>query len=72
MITSDCPGPTSELPKIINSRVAYLDPSFEAVGLNSHLSFSQDAHNILKRLRQFFPLETEGYELDETVERILA
>ncbi|KAI8598050.1 hypothetical protein EDD21DRAFT_326198 [Dissophora ornata] len=62
---------TSELPKIIDSRVAYLDPSFEAV-VKSQLSFSQDAHNTLEGLRQFFPPETEGYELDEAAEGILA
>ncbi|KAF9937861.1 hypothetical protein BGZ65_000863, partial [Modicella reniformis] len=62
---------TSELPKVIDSRVAYLDPSFEAV-VKSQLSFSQDAHNTLEDLRQFFPPETEGYELEEAVEGILA
>ncbi|KAI8594776.1 hypothetical protein EDD21DRAFT_287302, partial [Dissophora ornata] len=43
---------TSELPKIIDSRVAYLDPSFDAV-IKSQLSFSQDTHNTMERLRQF-------------------
>ncbi|KAF9363744.1 hypothetical protein BGX34_003392 [Mortierella sp. NVP85] len=62
---------TSELPKIVDSRVAYLDPSFEAV-VKSQLSFSQDAHNTLEDLRQFFPPETEGHELDEAAESILA
>ncbi|KAF9915926.1 hypothetical protein BX616_005050 [Lobosporangium transversale] len=62
---------TSELPKIIDSRVAYLDPSFEAV-VKSQLSFSQDAHSTLEGLRQFFPPETEGYELEESAEGILA
>ncbi|KAF9184016.1 hypothetical protein BGZ51_003632 [Haplosporangium sp. Z 767] len=62
---------TSELPKIIDARVAYLDPSFEAV-VKSQLSFAQDAHNTLESLRQFFPPETEGYELEEAAEGILA
>jgi len=62
---------TLELPKIVDSRVAYLDPSFEAV-VKSQLSFSQDAHNTLEDLKQFFPPETEGYELDEAAESILA
>ncbi|KAF9333519.1 Bridging integrator 3 [Podila minutissima] len=61
---------TSELPKIIDSRVAYLDPSFEAV-VKSQLSFAQDAHNTLENLRQFFPPETEGYELEQAAEGIL-
>ncbi|KAG0002484.1 hypothetical protein BGZ65_002596, partial [Modicella reniformis] len=37
----------TELPKIIDARVAYLDPSFEAV-VKSQLSFAQDAHNTLE------------------------
>ncbi|KAG0378937.1 MAG: hypothetical protein J3R72DRAFT_462742 [Linnemannia gamsii] len=61
---------TSELPKIVDSRVAYLDPSFEAV-VKSQLSFAQDAHNTLEGLRQFFPPETEGYELEATADGIL-
>ncbi|KAF9084614.1 hypothetical protein BGX29_008128 [Mortierella sp. GBA35] len=61
---------TSELPKIVDSRVAYLDPSFEAV-VKSQLSFAQDAHNTLEGLRQFFPPETEGYELEEAADGIL-
>ncbi|KAG0246996.1 hypothetical protein B0O80DRAFT_106184 [Mortierella sp. GBAus27b] len=62
---------TSELPVIIDTRVAYLDPSFEAV-VKSQLSFSQDAHSTLEDLRQFFPPETEGYELEAAAEGILA
>ncbi|KAG0257152.1 hypothetical protein BG011_004136 [Mortierella polycephala] len=62
---------TSELPKIVDARVAYLDPSFESV-VKSQLSFAQDAHNTLESLRQFFPPETEGYELEEAAEGILA
>ncbi|KAG0306545.1 hypothetical protein BGZ98_002163 [Dissophora globulifera] len=61
---------TTELPKIIDSRVAYLDPSFEGV-VKSQLSFSQDAHNTLESLRQFFPPESEGQQLDEAAEGIL-
>ncbi|KAF9902035.1 hypothetical protein EC991_005391 [Linnemannia zychae] len=61
---------TSELPKIVDSRVAYLDPSFEAV-IKSQLSFAQDAHNTLEGLRQFFPPETEGYELEAAADGIL-
>ncbi|KAF9574709.1 hypothetical protein EC968_005714 [Mortierella alpina] len=62
---------TTELPKIIDARVAYLDPSFEAV-VKSQLSFAQDAHNTLEGLRQFFPPETEGYELEASADGILA
>ncbi|KAF9139859.1 hypothetical protein BGX30_007391 [Mortierella sp. GBA39] len=61
---------TSELPKIVDARVAYLDPSFEAV-VKSQLSFAQDAHNTLEGLRQFFPPETEGYELEAAADGIL-
>ncbi|KAF9540162.1 hypothetical protein EC957_004601 [Mortierella hygrophila] len=61
---------TSELPKVIDSRVAYLDPSFEAV-VKSQLSFAQDASNTLEGLRQFFPPEPQGYELAEQADGIL-
>ncbi|KAF9082359.1 hypothetical protein BGX29_001301 [Mortierella sp. GBA35] len=61
---------TSELPKVIDSRVAYLDPSFEAV-VKSQLSFAQDASNTLEGLRQYFPPEPQGYELEEQADGIL-
>lgn len=61
---------TSELPKVIDSRVAYLDPSFEAV-VKSQLSFAQDASNTLEGLRQFFPPEPQGYELAQQADGIL-
>ncbi|KAF9577657.1 hypothetical protein BGW38_007003, partial [Lunasporangiospora selenospora] len=61
---------TSELPKIIDTRVAYLDPSFEAM-VKSQLSFAQDAHNTLEGLRQYFPPEPQGYELEQSSEGIL-
>ncbi|KAG0043990.1 hypothetical protein BGZ83_010791 [Gryganskiella cystojenkinii] len=61
---------TTELPKIVDARVAYLDPSFEAV-VKSQLSFAQDAHTTLDGLRQYFPPETEGYELEDAAEGIL-
>ncbi|KAF9933780.1 hypothetical protein BGZ67_004151 [Mortierella alpina] len=61
---------TAELPKIIDARVAYLDPSFEAV-VKSQLSFAQDAHNTLEGLRQYFPPEPQGYELEQQTDGIL-
>ncbi|KAK3827958.1 MAG: hypothetical protein J3Q66DRAFT_306337 [Benniella sp.] len=60
----------TELPKVIDSRVAYLDPSFEAV-VKSQLSFAQDAHNSLEGLRQFFPPEPQDYEIEQKTESIL-
>ncbi|KAF9932524.1 hypothetical protein FBU30_007963 [Linnemannia zychae] len=60
----------TELPKVIDSRVAYLDPSFEAV-VKSQLSFAQDASNTLEEIRQFFPPEPQGYELAEQADSIL-
>jgi len=62
----------SELPKVIDSRVAYLDPSFEAV-VKSQLSFAQDARNTLESLRQYFPPEdpSGGYELEQRADGIL-
>ncbi|KAF9158420.1 hypothetical protein DFQ27_007054 [Actinomortierella ambigua] len=61
---------TAELPKVMDSRIAYLDPSFEAV-VKSQLAFAQDAHTTLDNLRQFFPQEAQGYELEESVDGIL-
>ncbi|KAG0042248.1 hypothetical protein BGZ83_000728 [Gryganskiella cystojenkinii] len=63
---------TAELPKVIDSRVAYLDPSFEAV-VKSQLSFAQDAKNTLEGLRQYFPPEdpSGGYELEQRADGIL-
>ncbi|KAI1308382.1 hypothetical protein EDD11_004311 [Mortierella claussenii] len=61
---------TAELPKVIDARVSYLDPSFEAV-VKSQLSFAQDAHNTLESLRQYFPPEPQEYELDQHTDGIL-
>ncbi|KAG0247794.1 hypothetical protein BG011_000920, partial [Mortierella polycephala] len=61
---------TAELPKVIDARVAYLDPSFEAV-IKSQLSFAQDAHNTLEGLRQYFPPEPQDYQLEEQADSIL-
>ncbi|KAI7824131.1 hypothetical protein BC939DRAFT_516194 [Gamsiella multidivaricata] len=61
---------TTELPKVIDARVGYLDPSFEAV-VKSQLSYAQDAHNALEGLRQYFPPEPQEYELEQKSEGIL-
>ncbi|KAG0227114.1 hypothetical protein B0O80DRAFT_465334 [Mortierella sp. GBAus27b] len=61
---------TTELPKVIDSRVAYLDPSFEAM-VKSQLSFAQDCHNNLEMLRQYFPPEQQEYETEQKTESIL-
>ncbi|KAG0299677.1 hypothetical protein BGZ98_009855 [Dissophora globulifera] len=61
---------TSELPKVIDTRVAYLDPSFEAV-VKSQLSFAQDAQNTLQGLSQYFPPEPQEYELERQADGIL-
>ncbi|KAF9585094.1 hypothetical protein BGW38_003937 [Lunasporangiospora selenospora] len=62
---------TSELPKVMDTRVAYLDPSFEAF-VKSQLSFAQDAHQTLEGLRDFFPEEGQMSEMDVAAEGILA
>ncbi|ORZ26714.1 BAR adaptor protein Hob3 [Lobosporangium transversale] len=61
---------TTELPKVIDSRVAYLDPSFEAI-VKSQLSFAQDSFNALESLRQYFPPEPQDYELEQQADGIL-
>ncbi|KAI9235027.1 MAG: hypothetical protein BYD32DRAFT_422056 [Podila humilis] len=61
---------TAELPKVIDSRIAYLDPSFEAA-VKSQLSFAQDARNAMEPLRQYFPAEPHGHELEQAADGIL-
>ncbi|KAF8934891.1 hypothetical protein BGZ58_005368 [Dissophora ornata] len=61
---------TVELPKVIDARVSYLDPSFEAV-VKSQLSFAQDAKNTLEALRQYFPPEPQDYVLEQQADGIL-
>ncbi|KAG0021316.1 hypothetical protein BGZ81_008946 [Podila clonocystis] len=61
----------AELPKVIDTRIAYLDPSFEAA-LKSQLSFAQDARNTMEPLRQYFPAEPHGQELEQAADGILA
>ncbi|KAF9196564.1 hypothetical protein BGZ49_002759 [Haplosporangium sp. Z 27] len=61
---------TAELPKVIDARVSYLDPSFEAV-VKSQLSYAQDALNTFEGLRQYFPPEPQDHELGQETEGIL-
>ncbi|KAG0076860.1 hypothetical protein BGZ92_002212 [Podila epicladia] len=61
----------AELPKVVDSRIAYLDPSFEAA-VKSQLSFAQDARNTMEPLRQYFPAEPHGQEHEQAADRILA
>ena len=61
---------TAELPKVIDARVSYLDPSFEAV-VKSQLSYAQDAKNTLEALRQYFPPEPQDYVLEQQADGIL-
>ncbi|KAF9081492.1 hypothetical protein BGX27_004880, partial [Mortierella sp. AM989] len=60
----------TELPKIIEARVSYLDPSFEAI-VKSQLSYAQDALNTFEGLRQHFPSEPQEHEIGRETEGIL-
>ncbi|KAF9997413.1 hypothetical protein BGZ80_010529 [Entomortierella chlamydospora] len=61
---------TAELPKVIEARVSYLDPSLEAV-VKSQLSYAQDALNTFEGLRQYFPPEPQDHEIEQQTEGIL-
>ncbi|RUS20604.1 BAR domain-containing protein [Jimgerdemannia flammicorona] len=58
----------ADLPRIVELRVPYVDPSFEAL-VKSQLKFCQDSHERLDSLRQYFPPESE--KLDGKVEDVL-
>ncbi|KAI7897936.1 BAR adaptor protein Hob3 [Cokeromyces recurvatus] len=58
----------NDLPKLIELRVPYIDPSFEAL-VKSQLKFSQTSYEQLEGLRHYFPPSTE--EADRRVDDIL-
>ncbi|CAM0139640.1 unnamed protein product [Umbelopsis sp. WA50703] len=58
----------SDLPKVIELRVPYIDPSFEAL-VKSQLQFCQTSYEHLEGLRQYFPPESE--KLDGRAEDVL-
>jgi amphiphysin len=48
----------NDLPKVIELRVPYIDPSFEAL-VKSQLRFSQTSYEQLESLRHYFPPDSE-------------
>ncbi|TPX37077.1 hypothetical protein SmJEL517_g00813 [Synchytrium microbalum] len=56
-----------ELPKLVDLRVPYLDPCFEAL-VKSQLAFSQDAHERLSALQQHMG---QGQNVEGAVEGVL-
>jgi len=58
----------NDLPKVIELRVPYLDPSFEAL-VKSQLRFSQASYEQLEGLRHHFPPSSE--EADHRVDDVL-
>jgi len=59
----------TEIPKLIDLRVPYLDPSFEAL-VKSQLRFTQDAQRKLEGIRAAFPGAGEA-NVEGQVERVL-
>lgn len=57
----------NELPKVIELRVPYLDPVFEAM-VKSQLRFSQLGYEKLEGMRNYIPNEVEG---DRRVDDVL-
>ncbi|KAI8647793.1 hypothetical protein BD408DRAFT_357207 [Parasitella parasitica] len=58
----------NDLPKVIELRVPYIDPSFEAL-VKSQLKFSQSSYEQLEGLRHHFPPNNE--EADHRVDDVL-
>ncbi|ORZ22022.1 BAR adaptor protein Hob3 [Absidia repens] len=57
----------TDLPKVVELRVPYLDPSFEAM-VKSQLRFAQTSYEQLEGLRRHFPPENEN---DQRVDNVL-
>lgn len=58
----------ADLPKVVELRVPYLDPSFEAL-VKAQLKFCQTSYEQLEALRHHFPPEDENN--DRRVEDVL-
>lgn len=58
----------NDLPKIVDLRVPYIDPSFEAL-IKSQLKFSQTSYEQLEGLKSYFPSNNET--ADQRVDDIL-
>ena len=58
-----------ELPKLIDLRVPYIDPTFEAF-VKIQLKFYQESYDHLNSLQEYFP-ENHERHVDEKVEAVL-
>ncbi|RIA79034.1 hypothetical protein C1645_841728, partial [Glomus cerebriforme] len=59
----------TELPKLIDLRVPYIDPTFEAL-VKIQLKFSQESYESLNSLKEYFPRNNEGI-VDDKIESVL-
>jgi len=59
----------TELPKLIDLRVPYIDPTFEAF-VKIQLKFSQESYDSLNSLQEYFPGNNEGH-VDTKVDAVL-
>lgn len=58
----------TELPQLVDLRVPYIEPSFEAL-VKNQLKFCEDSYNSLEAIRSYFPSENE--KLETKVEEVL-
>lgn len=61
----------NDLPQVIELRVPYLDPSFEAL-VKSQLKFSQSSYEQLESIRYHFPPDNQAADtrVDEVLQQM--
>jgi amphiphysin len=61
----------NDLPQVIELRVPYFDPSFEAL-VKSQLRFSQASYEQLESLRHYFPPDNQAADtrVDEVLQQM--
>ena len=61
------------MPKLVNARVPFLDPSFEAL-VKSQIKFAEDAHAKMAELKKYFSKhgidENMDGRVDETLQKL--
>jgi bridging integrator 3 len=60
----------SELPKLIDLRVPYIDPTFEAL-VKVQLKFSQEGYDNLNSLQEYFPNKESSGHVDAKIDAVL-
>ena len=60
----------NELPKLIDLRVPYIDPTFEAL-VKIQLKFSQEGYDSLNSLQECFPPNNNEGHVDAKIDKVL-